>query len=387
MKSIKHLDQRAARLNVIICGNADASEYNPSIVFQKQIRKGIIVGLHEGYSVESIAKSLNVSKEEVLSHLGFLKDAEFITEKKGRMVPSFFVALKEDVLRTKRAAKCLGEEIEKCYDANWDTIMETYHKLSVSRKFGFDRVGFVLIGAYSLDMIDKFAEEGKIMPKAPKRKGGSFYLWIVENGMEALGRYGMHSGQLGEYCFATFGGEKKRRRSSPPDHKSKILMEEMNENNLLDAYNKFMKLPISERETLKKKIDDVTLKTLMDYERKYRDNNYKISRESEKYLREWLYLDENLTPSAPIYTQKDMDIIRNFVDVMSIQVFNVIYKNLDKIQNSFKKCRASEYADFAEFFCWLYHLTFTETMDCLIRKQKLWQPPCGYEYWIWKTFF
>jgi len=42
--------------------------------------------------------------------------------------------------------------------------------------------------------------------------------------MEALGRYGMHSSQVGEYGFATFGGEKERRRTSPPDHWSKILI-------------------------------------------------------------------------------------------------------------------------------------------------------------------
>jgi hypothetical protein len=69
---------------------------------------------------------------------------------------------------------------------------------------------------------------------------------------------------------------------------------------------------------------------------------------------------------------------------MSTQIFNVIYKNLDKIEDTFKKCKASRYASFAEFFCWLYHLTFTETIDHLIAKQKLKTPIHGYEYWIWK---
>ncbi|MEM2739077.1 MAG: hypothetical protein QXK93_08855 [Candidatus Bathyarchaeia archaeon] len=384
MRTIRDLNQRAMRFDVIICGSADASEYNPYIVFQTQIRKGIIIGLHEGYSVKSIAKSLNVSKQEVVSHLGFLRDAEFIREKNGCIVPAFFVALKEDVLRTKRAAKRLGVELAELYKTHWDAVVETYHKLSVSSRFDLDRVSFVLIGAYSLDMIDKFAVEGKIMPKAPKRKAGSFYMWGVEDGMETLGRYGMHSGELGGYGFATFGGERERRRTSPPDHWSKFLMEEMDEDNPLNAYNKFIKLQSSEREALMEKVNEATLKALMEYERRYQDSSHKISRESEKYLKEWLYLDENLTASAPIYTQKDIDIIRNFVDDMSTYIFDVIHKNLDKIQNTFRKCKASEYANFAEFFCWLYHLTFTETMDYLIREQKLRQPPHDYEYWIWK---
>jgi hypothetical protein len=372
------------RFCAIICGNADASEYNPYNAFQPQVRKGIIVGLHIGCSVEYMAKSLNVPKKELLNHLEFLRDAEFVIEKNGRMFPAFFVALKEDVLRTKKASIDLGEKLAKLYEARWESIIETYRKLSVSSRFNFDRVGFVLVGAYSLDMIEKFAEEGKIMPKAPKRKAGSFYMWGVENGMNALGRYGMHSGQLGEYGFATFGGEKERRRCSPPDHGSKILMEEMGESNAIIAYSKFIKLQSFERETLKKRVDEKTLKALMEYEKKYQDSNYKISQESEKRLREWLYLDENLTPQAPIYTQKDIDIIKNFVDDISTNIFEIIYKNHDKIQNTFRKCKASEYADFAEFFCWLYHLTFTETMDHLIRAQKLRQPAHNYEFWIWK---
>ncbi|NWF86831.1 hypothetical protein HXY32_03375 [Candidatus Bathyarchaeota archaeon] len=351
MTVIRDLNQRAMRFCVIICGSADVSEYNPYNTFQPQVRKGIIIGFHGGSSVEYIAKSLNVSKEELLNHLKFLRDAEFVREKNGRMFPAFFAALKEDVLRTKKASKNLGEKLAKLYEARWETVIKTYRKLSVSSRFGFDRVGFVLIGAYSLDMIEKFAEEGKIMPKAPKRKAGSFYMWGVENGMKALGHYGMHSGQLGEYGFATFGGEKERRRTSPPDHWSKILMEEMGENNAITAYNKFIKLQSSQRETLKKRVDEETLKAFREYEKKYQDSNYKISQESEKHLKEWLYLDENLTPSAPIYTQKDIDTIKNFVDDMSTHIFDIIYKSLDRIQDTFRKCKASEYADFAEFFC------------------------------------
>lgn len=126
---------------------------------------------------------------------------------------------------------------------------------------------------------------------------------------------------------------------------------------------------------------------LKEYEKKYRDGTYKISSQSERYPKEWLYLDTNFNPSAPIYYKKDMDIIRDFVDKMSTRIFTVIYKNLDRTQNIFRKCKASKYANFAEFFCWLYHLTFTETMDYLIRKQKLRPPACGYEYWIWKNEF
>jgi len=143
MRAIQDLGHRAIKFDVIICGSADAGEFNPYIVFQTQIRKGILIGLHEGYSVENMARSLSVSKEEVLSHLEFLRDAEFIVEKNGCIVPAFFVALREDVLRTKKTAKRLGEELAKCYVSRWDTVVETYHKLSVSSKFGFDRCLFI----------------------------------------------------------------------------------------------------------------------------------------------------------------------------------------------------------------------------------------------------
>lgn len=196
------------KFDVIICGSADVGEYEPYVVFRQRVRKGIIVGLHLGCSLDYIAKSLGVSKEGLLNNLRFLMDAEYVVEKGGRIVPNFFVALKEDLSRAKEASMNLGERIAKLYETRWEIITKTCRELSVCSRFGFERVCYVLIGAYSLDIIDKFAEEGKIMPKAPERRAGRFYMWGVEDGMDALGRYGMHWGQLGKYEFATFGGEK-----------------------------------------------------------------------------------------------------------------------------------------------------------------------------------
>lgn len=209
-------------------------------------------------------------------------------------------------------------------------------------------------------------------------------MWGVEGGMEYLGRYGMHYGELSEYGFASFGGEKERRRTSPPDSLIKLLMEIMGENDPSKAYKKFVELPVHERDVVMKKLDDKVSKILREYERKYYESGYEIGEESAKYLKEWLYLDENLNPQAPVYTREDMNIIDSFINYMSTHIFNVIYKNLDEIQNTFKKLKASGYSSFAEFFSWFYHLAFTETIDYLIKERMLKQPPYGYEYWIWK---
>ena len=369
---------------IIICGSSRESEYNPSVTFQSQLRKDIIIGLHKGQSSADLAKLLNVSEEKISDHLKFLEKAKFVKEKNGRIVPGFFVAFREDVLRTRKASIGLGRKIGNAYETSWNNVIETYRKLSVAQLFDFNRIGFVLVGAYSLDMIDKFAEEGKLMPKAPERKTGSYYMWGVENGMDALGRYGMHSDQLNGYGFASFGGEEERKRVSPPDHRFRMLMKEMDEDDLTNAYQKFLKLGDSEKASLRKKIDEITLRVLQDYERKYRDQNYELSEESEKYLKQWLYLDIDLTPSAPIYTKNDLEIIRSFVEDMSVQILEILYKNMNASRRVFLKCKASKYADFAEFFCWYYHLVFTETMDYLIRKGRLGQPLHGYEFWIWK---
>jgi hypothetical protein len=372
------------KFSIIICGESGGGDYNPYVTFQSDLRKAIIIGLHKGQSVADLTKSLKIREDETLNQLKFLKDGSFVKEQNGKALPNFFVALREDVLRTREASVGLSRKIGKVYETNWNVVFETYNKLSVSPRFDFERVVFVLIGAYSLDMIDKFKEEGKIMPEAPKRKTGRYYMWGVENGMEALGRYGMHSDILDEYGFASFGGEKERRRASPPDHRYILLMREMEEDSVMDAYQRFLKLPDSERESWNEKIENITIRALREYERKYYDESYEISKESEKHLMQWLYLDNNLMPSAMIYTENDMEIIRGFVDEMSVHIFDTLYKNLDAINDTFRKCEASKYADFPEFFCWYYHLVFTETMDYLIRKGKISQPLHGYEFWVWK---
>ncbi|MDM7275531.1 MAG: hypothetical protein P3X22_005360 [Thermoprotei archaeon] len=210
VRLIKDLNERAARFNVIIAGSY-CLRYNPYATFQERVRRGIVIGLHKGYSLRSIAKLLNVPEHDVESHIRYMREAEFIVEKEGRIIPAFFIALREDVRRAKKAARRLGVEIGEVYKARWDVVMETYRKLSASSRFDFDRVGFVLIGAYSLDvgMLKKFEEEGKIMPRAPARKCGQYYMWGVEGGLESLGRYGMHYDELGEYGFASFGGRKR----------------------------------------------------------------------------------------------------------------------------------------------------------------------------------
>jgi hypothetical protein len=380
------LAQRAIRFNIIIAGSSVLSEYNPYIALSSQIRKVIVIGLHEGCSVEDISKSINTSRDEVLNHLEFLREAEYVAERGDRLVPTFFIALREEVAKVKGLAKHLSAELAKRYESSWDLVVETYHKLSVSSRFSFDRVAFVLVGAYSLDvyMLEKFAEEGRLMPKAPRRKAGSFYMWGIEGDANALGKCGMHCGRAGEYGFATFGCEEKRKRKAPPDHFSELLLELMNERDLTSALIKLIKLPSSERERIFKEIEEATSRILREYERRYYDSKYKLSYEVEEYLKKWMYVDEDLIPLAPIYTKKDLDIIKDFTDKMSIHVFDVFNENLDRIKDAFKECKASEYADFAEFFCWFYHLLFSETLDYLVAKQKLKPPVHGYEYWVWK---
>jgi DNA-binding transcriptional ArsR family regulator len=380
------LAQRAIRFNIIIAGSSVLSEYSPYIALSSQIRKVIVIGLHEGCSVEDIARSIGASRDEVLSHLEFLREAGYVVERDSRLVPTFFIALREEVARVKGLAKRLSAELAKRYESSWDLIVETYHKLSVSSRFSFDRVAFVLVGAYSLDiyMLEKFAEEGRLMPRAPRRKSGSFYMWGIEGAANALGKCGMHSGRAGEYGFATFGCEEKRKRKAPPDHLSEVLLELMNERDLTNALTRLIKLPSSERERIFKEIEEATSRILREYERRYYDSKYKLSSEVEEYLKKWMYVDEDLTPLSPIYTKKDLDSIKDFTDKMSIHVFDVVNENLDRIKDAFKECKASEYADFAEFFCWFYHLLFSETLDYLVAKQKLKPPVHGYEYWVWK---
>lgn len=371
------------KFSVIICGESEG-RFNPSIVFQPDLRKDIVIGLHKGQSVVSLSRSLGIGEDEILNHLEFLRDGSFVKEQNGETLPNFFVALREDVLRTRKASLGLGRKIGRIYENRWDYVVETCHKLSISSRFSLERVSFVLIGAYSLDMIDKFKEEGKIMPEAPRRKSGRFYMWGVENGMEALGRYGMHSNKLNGYGFASFGGEGKRKRVSPPDHKNAILMKYMKEDSLINAYLKFQKLASSERKSFTEKTEKITITALKEYERKYNDDSYEISKESARYLKEWFYLNSNLMPSAPIYTESDMEIVGNLVDDMSVLIFDTLYKNMKIISSTFRKCEGSKYAEFPEFFCWYYHLVFTETMDYLIKKEKLSQPFHGYEFWVWK---
>ena len=371
-------------LSIIICGDAGKGKHNPYVALASDVRKAIILGLHNGQSIAELAKSSGVSENETLEHVGALGEGGFVKVQKRKALPNFFVASGNDVLRVRRESAALGRQLAEIYRTRWQAVVETYNELSASSRFGFERIGFVLIGAYSLDMIGKFAEEGDLMPRAPKRKTGRYYLWGVEDGLEALGRYGMHSGSCKNYGYASFGGEKDRQRTSPPDHVWSIIARGMNENARRVAYLKFQQLPVAERKALDRRLEKLTHKVLTEYERKYRSESHELDPESADYLRQWLYIDKNRVPLAPIYNEQDIGAIGAFADEMSVYIFDAVRRNLGAINSAFRRCRASAYASFPEFFCWYYHLAFTEAMDDLIRKQRLSQPVHGYEYWIWK---
>lgn len=53
---------------VIICGESREGTYNPSVTFQSDLRKDIIVCLHKGQSVASLSESSEIGEDELLNH-------------------------------------------------------------------------------------------------------------------------------------------------------------------------------------------------------------------------------------------------------------------------------------------------------------------------------
>lgn len=351
-----------------MCGSK-GSRHSPSEIFYKEgleIRRNIIESLHRGEASNKIAETLSLNHQELMDHVKTMEAAGYVRAFKGTCLPSFFVALADEVEVIKKLAEQWGEQISIVIEKkeNWRVIEDTCKKLSFSSRFSFKRIGLPLVGDFLLDvgMLRIFYEDSTLMPEPSDKFGGNFYVWGVEGEAGALGRYGSHGGRFDDVTVFSFGGEKHRNRATLPDAYWRMTAKIGK-----DKANKIVKTAIAE------------------YIKYYDDATFTISKYSSKYLAEWKYLRETLEGVkclAPVYEREDFPVVMSLVQHVGKMILEPFKDNKSSLEEQFGKLRGSKHSSFAEFFCWFWHLVFTRTIDSLIKVGKISKPELGYEYGV-----
>ena len=354
-------------INIIMCGSS-GSRPTPSEIFYKEnsVRRNIIEGLHRGDALDKIAETLSLNYQEFMRHIKIMEAAGYVSSSRGTYSPGFFVALADEVEVMKGFAEPWGERISTLIQKqeNWRVIEDVYKKLSVFPRFSFKRIGLPLVGDFLLDigMLKVFYKDSTIMPQPSDKFGGNFYVWGVEGGYDSLGRYGSHSESFNDMSVFSFGGGKERKRATLPDAYWGMTAEIGK-----DGASKIAKAVIAE------------------YVRYYDDATVTISNDSLKYLVKWKYIrkiPEGFRCLAPVYKGKDFPLVRSLAQRMGKIILEQFKDEKRGLDEQFRKLRGSKHSSFAEFFCWFWHLVFSETIDSLIEVGKISKPRLGYEYGV-----
>ncbi len=179
-----------------------AGNGNPYIYLTCQ-RLRILNALRDQPTLDDLATSVQLTREDLSAELQPLRDAHLITEAGGRLKPTFLIANRDETQRVDAHAARIGERIAECDLGQQSTIAAAFGQLAVSNTTTWDEISFLLIGDRILDvgLLDALAREGTLMPSAPARPSpdnpeARYYCWMIEGEHDHLGRYGQRTTKL-----------------------------------------------------------------------------------------------------------------------------------------------------------------------------------------------
>lgn len=310
------------------------------------LRRQLIRALHDGYSTADIQDIFSLSRDELLAELNSLAEASLVKKSGQTYQPNFFVANAEETQRAVEYADGIGKQLFAQLSEDWDDLTNTIQQLEIAQKFSMQDIVLVLIGANILDLglLEVLARDGTLLPPAPHRPAphtpdAHYYFWMIEGEADALGKYGQRTMGLPHdgWCFFTFG----RYELGHHDNKTRRTLEQ-------DVLHASDTLPSAEQ--LGSQFD------------------------------------------IPLFTAQDISRWSPVVINECERLLAVYKENDSSIRSHYATLKASEYSDFAEFFCWFDHVAYSSAIDLLEEAELITIPESHFAAALWEggmgpTFF
>lgn len=304
----------------IFCSMAGSGD--PWSAFTKP-RRTIMLALHDGLNIEDLSKEFNLSERQINNELNELKKSSLIRQLNNNFVPDIFIA---DLTETKIVyshSKTTGQKLAALLLKEWDQLEHFYAKLSLSKSYSLENMGFMLVGSRILDMgvLGELVKDKSLLTIAPSRPSpgrpdSKYYFWMVEGDREHLGKYGQEDTDLSwpNWHLLNFG-----------------------QNYVNEQFNK-------ER----KNFEDKSAELIKLY-----------IKASPEFLANKL--------NVPYLNKEDSKTWEETSKLISIKLFKLLKEEKQDFQNFYNTLKASQYTNnsFGEFFCWYYHLAFSWAIDAL----------------------
>ncbi len=338
------------------------SPFSPFSIFKgvdRNRRLDLIVLLHKG---EEPFK-LKHDKKIISDDLKILETAGLIKKKGQSILPSFFVVLQEEMDQIQEIA---GEVAKEFFVPIFDWFSEIrvlFKSLSISKKFRWEQLGFLVIGSFLLHQNpERITPLKKISsnPKPQNRKGGDYYFQLIQTrNPDLLGKYKERGEQLGKYFCGLFGSSKAEIDASSLPFGLFPLFRQMG-----PARGKALGIEAIEA---------------------YQDFYFSGEKPPEDiipFLENLLLLDSQKNPQVPILTRKDNEQL----SLMGKKVGKEIGRNFalysSSLLNAFYSLPASKYSSFEDFYYWFHYLIADKCLELMLEKRLIFLPGLGYQPYI-----
>ena len=191
-----------------------AGDNGPVLDLDQNSRADLLVLLHHGVSLAALQQHYGWSTLELARRLAELKQAGLLLEPgPGHYRPGILVMTTEetashfpvDATLVNRAADLVVRELPK--------IGEAYRALSDADAVEFSRATLFLLSNVALDNWQiRNVEQRVLRAERPQRGGSRFYFSLQEDapddGLEAFGIFGNHTGRYGPYVVGVYGNRR-----------------------------------------------------------------------------------------------------------------------------------------------------------------------------------
>ena len=169
----------------------------------------LVVGLHEGWSIDKFIKETEKDRVEILTITDELEEGRLIRGRSDyNMRPGMVVLREPDLALLAPSLARHTTELTRLIQSRWTDVEELVDSLEAARDMPRAEilyqavVGGVLLGG----MIDAFYDDKTLMPGPPRRarRGAGFYAWLIEGdgGPEHIVR---QSRQVGRHRVVSVG--------------------------------------------------------------------------------------------------------------------------------------------------------------------------------------
>ncbi len=184
----------------------------------KEPARLVLVGFHQGWDIEKIAKESKVSEDELDKIFADLEEARFAWEVDEYTTrPLLPVIRDKDIEKIQRDIHIDSQDFANVFRSNWKEIETTAASLTGAKNVPKAQLMYeIVVGALIFGgMHDSFFEDQTLMISPPRRTGSQrYYAWLVESDPALAGVLKREQWESGGYTMVSIGSEIAKERAS-----------------------------------------------------------------------------------------------------------------------------------------------------------------------------